>query len=41
MDYPTLLDKASIKVLAYSKETIIAEKFEAIVKLTTTMKDFC
>jgi hypothetical protein len=43
MDYPTLLDRGSIKVLAYSKETIVAEKFEAIVKLTTfntRMKDF-
>jgi hypothetical protein len=43
MDYPTLLHKGRIKVLAYSKETIVAEKFEAIVKLTTfntRMKDF-
>ena len=43
MDYPTLLDRENIKVLAYSKETIVAEKFEAIVKLTTfntRMKDF-
>jgi len=43
MEYPTLLDNASIKVMAYSKETIVAEKFEAIVKLTTLntrMKDF-
>lgn len=43
MDYPTLLHKERIKVLAYSKETIVAEKFEAIVKLTTfntRMKDF-
>ena len=43
MDYPTLLDKEEIKVLAYSKETIVAEKFEAIVKLTsfnTRMKDY-
>ena len=43
MDYPTLLDKGTVKVLAYSKETIVAEKFEAIVKLTTfntRMKDF-
>lgn len=43
MDYPTLLDKEEVKVLAYSKETIVAEKFEAIVKLTTfntRMKDF-
>jgi len=43
MDYPTLLEGETIKVLAYSKETIVAEKFEAIVKLTTfntRMKDF-
>mgnify|MGYP001161815185 CR=1 FL=1 len=43
MDYPTLLDKEEVRVLAYSKETIVAEKFEAIVKLTTfntRMKDF-
>jgi hypothetical protein len=43
MDYPTLMDKKGAKVLAYSKETIVAEKFEAIVKLTTfnsRMKDF-
>ena len=43
MDYPTLLDNQSVKVLAYSKDTIVAEKFEAIVKLTTfntRMKDF-
>ena len=43
MDYPTLLNNKSAKVLAYSKETIVAEKFEAIVKLTTfnsRMKDF-
>ena len=43
MDYPTLLHKEGIKLLAYSKETIVAEKFEAIVKLTTfntRMKDF-
>jgi predicted nucleotidyltransferase component of viral defense system len=43
MDYPALLNKESIRVLAYSKETIVAEKIEAIVKLTTfntRMKDF-
>ncbi len=43
MEYPTLLTKERIKVLAYSKETIVAEKFEAIVRLTTfntRMKDF-
>lgn len=43
MDYPTLLSGDTIKVAAYSKETIVAEKFEAIVKLATfnsRMKDF-
>jgi hypothetical protein len=43
MEYPVLLSKTRAKILAYSKETIIAEKFEAIVKLTTfnsRMKDF-
>ncbi len=43
MDYPALLSKESVRVLAYSKETIIAEKLEAIVKLTTfntRMKDY-
>jgi predicted nucleotidyltransferase component of viral defense system len=43
MEYPTLLEGKGARVFAYSKETIIAEKFEAIVKLTTfnsRMKDF-
>ena len=43
MDYPTLLGTEIVKVLAYSKESIVSEKFEAIVKLTTfntRMKDF-
>jgi hypothetical protein len=43
MDYPTLLSKESVKVLAYSVETIVAEKIEAIVQLTTfntRLKDF-
>lgn len=43
MDYPTLLGTEIVKVLAYSKETIVAEKFEAIVKLSifnSRMKDF-
>lgn len=43
MDYPAILDRTSIKVLAYSKESIVAEKFEAIVKLSSfnsRMKDF-
>jgi hypothetical protein len=43
MNYPTLLGNNDIKVLAYSKETVVAEKFEALVKLSTfntRMKDF-
>lgn len=43
MSYPTLLNEDQIKVLAYSKETVVSEKFEAIVKLgtfNTRMKDF-
>ena len=43
MDYPTLLDGKTFNILVYSKETIVAEKFEAIVKLGTInsrMKDF-
>ena len=43
LDYPTILDMESIKIYAYSIESVIAEKFEAIVKLnflTSRMKDF-
>ncbi len=43
MDYPTLLDTRSAKILAYSRETVIAEKFEAVVKLSSfnsRLKDF-
>jgi predicted nucleotidyltransferase component of viral defense system len=43
MNYPTLLEMESPKINSYSVETIIAEKFEAIVKLnyqTSRMKDF-
>lgn len=43
MIYPTLLDLDSPKVMVYSKESIIAEKFEAMVSLTvfnSRMKDF-
>lgn len=43
MNYPTLLDNENVNVMAYSRETIVAEKFETIVKLTTfnsRMKDF-
>lgn len=41
--YPTLLDLPAPKLLSYSKETTIAEKFEAMVKLgelNSRMKDF-
>lgn len=43
MIYPTLLNLESPKVMVYSKESIIAEKFEAMVSLTvfnSRMKDF-
>lgn len=43
MIYPTLLNLDSPKIMAYSKESIIAEKFEAMVSLTvfnSRMKDF-
>lgn len=41
--YPTLLDLSSFEIQGYSFESVIAEKFEAIVKLAmvnTRMKDF-
>jgi hypothetical protein len=41
--YPTILDLPAPHLLAYSKETAIAEKFEAMVKLgelNSRMKDF-
>lgn len=43
MEYPTLLDQKRPMVLAYSIESVIAEKFEAIVSLgkaNSRMKDF-
>ena len=42
-DYPTLLEFPGPRLLAYSKETAVAEKLQAIVKLgiaNTRMKDF-
>jgi Nucleotidyl transferase AbiEii toxin, Type IV TA system len=42
-DYPTLLESPGPRLLAYPKETVVAEKFEALVKLgiaNTRMKDF-
>lgn len=43
VDYPTLLDEDGIDILAYSKESVIAEKFEAMISLgilNSRMKDF-
>lgn len=42
-DYPTLLDVPAAHLRMYPRETVIAEKFEAMVKLgtlNTRMKDF-
>lgn len=42
-DYPTILDHAAPKLQVYSRESAIAEKFEAMVKLgrlNSRMKDF-
>lgn len=42
-DFPTLLDQPLPKLLCYSRESAIAEKFEAMVKLgdlNSRMKDF-
>ncbi len=43
MDYPAILDRTPVNVFAYSKESIVAEKIEAIVKLgsfSSRLKDF-
>jgi len=43
MDFPVLLDLPTPRIKVYSKESAIAEKFEAIVRLsfiTSRMKDF-
>lgn len=43
MTYPTLLPLPSPQIMAYSVETVIAEKFEAMISLAaqnTRMKDF-
>ena len=43
VSYPTILEQPSVQLLAYNRETAIAEKFEAMVKLgdlNTRMKDF-
>lgn len=42
-DYPTLLDMPAPRLRTYPRETVVAEKFEAMVKLglaNTRMKDF-
>jgi hypothetical protein len=42
-DYPVLLDYKAPRLLTYPRETVIAEKFEAMVllgELNTRMKDF-
>jgi predicted nucleotidyltransferase component of viral defense system len=43
VDYPTLIDMPAARIRAYPKETVVAEKLEAIVQLgqvNTRMKDF-
>ena len=43
MTYPTLLENEEPKIIVYSKESIIAEKFQVMVSLSvfnTRMKDF-
>ena len=43
IDYPTMLDFETPRLKGYPKETVIAEKFEAMVKLgqlNSRMKDF-
>lgn len=43
IDYPVLLDHAAPRLRAYAPETVVAEKFEAMVALgrnNTRMKDF-
>ena len=42
-EFPTILDLPAPRVLGYSRETVVAEKFEAMVKLgllNSRMKDF-
>jgi predicted nucleotidyltransferase component of viral defense system len=43
VSYPTILEQPAAQLLAYNRETAIAEKFEALVKLgdvNSRMKDF-
>jgi hypothetical protein len=42
--YPSILDHPSAQLLAYNRKTVVAEKFETMVKLgelNSRMKDFC
>jgi hypothetical protein len=44
VEYPTILDLPTPSLRGYSKESMIAEKFEAMIKLgmlNSRMKDFC
>ena len=43
ISYPTILDQPPAQLLAYNRETVIAEKYEALVKLgdlNSRLKDF-
>jgi hypothetical protein len=43
IEYPSLLDQPRAKLLAYPRETVVAEKFQAMVELgmaNTRLKDF-
>ena len=43
-EFPTILDMPPPSILTYSKDSVIAEKYEAIVRLgiaNSRMKDFC
>lgn len=43
VDYPVLIDLPSPKIMAYPKETVVAEKFDAILQLglrNSRMKDY-
>lgn len=43
ISYPTILDQPAAELQAYNRETVVAEKFEAMVKLgelNSRMKDF-
>lgn len=43
LDYPTLLEEKRFKIRAYSWESVVAEKLEALARfgeLSSRMKDF-